>query len=53
MTAQTQPPSRWASNFATVCDAVGLLAWRLAQAAALIIAMWRLDVISPLLSLLS
>ena len=58
MTAHTQPPSRWASNFATVCDAIGLLAWRLAQAVALILgslaaheAARRLDVL-PWLSLL-
>lgn len=33
----TAVPSRWASNFEIVCDAVGLLAWRLARAVALIV----------------
>ena len=37
MLSPNQPPSLWASNFATVCNAVGSLAVNLAQAGALIL----------------
>ena len=59
MSAQAQPPSRWTSDFAAVCDAVGVLAVRLAQAVALVLGSLaahetarRLDVIASWLSLL-
>ena len=59
MTARAQPPSRWASDFATVCDAIGTLAVRLAFATALVLgslatheAARRLDAIVPWLPLL-
>ena len=52
-------PSRWASDLALVCDAIGLLAVRLAFATTLVLgslatheAARRLDVIAPWLPLL-
>lgn len=55
MPSPPQPPSRWASNFSTVCDAVGLLAWRLSWAATPFFVAHRLDIVDvvvPWLSLL-
>ena len=59
MPSPPQPSSRWASNFSTVCDAVGVLVVRLARSVALVLgslaaheAARRLDVIAAWLSLL-
>ena len=51
MPSPSQPPSHWASNCVAICDALGILAVRLAWAVVLVSAA-HLDVIAAWLSLL-